>query len=114
MSSLIQKKHRKDILVIVNVNFTVHYVAKLYRTVQYNNISVIFSSEMSFLAPKTMETTCNMPVVNSFEKKMHFSVHIIVQSCTVRTVHKYKRHFEFRNEFLDPKNHGKDISHAHN
>ena len=34
----------------------------------------------------------------------------IVQYCTV---HKHKRHFEFRNEFLGQKNHGKDILHAY-
>ena len=35
--------------------------------------------------------------------------HIIVQYCTV---YKHKCHFKFRNEFLDPKNHGNDIQHA--
>ena len=35
--------------------FAVHYGIKVYSTVQYVNISVILSSEMSFLALKTME-----------------------------------------------------------
>ena len=33
--------------------FTVQYGTKLYSPVQYTNISVILSSEMSFLTPKT-------------------------------------------------------------
>ena len=59
-----------------------------------------------------METTYNMPVNNNFIKKRHFVVHYstklykIVQYCTVR---QHERNLEFRYEFLDPKNLGKDI-----
>ena len=44
--------------------FTVQYSTKLYSTVQYINISVILSLEMSFLTSKTMEKTCSMPIIN--------------------------------------------------
>ena len=90
------------------MHFTVHG-KKLYSAVQYINISLILSSEMSISAPKTMEKTCSMPIINSFLKKtVLYSTlwYKIVQYCAV---HKHKCHFKFRNEFLDPKNHGKDI-----
>ena len=54
--------------------FTVQYGPKLYSTVQYTNISVILSVEMSFLTSKTMETTYNMPMLNSFKKELYFTV----------------------------------------
>ena len=48
--------------------FTVQYGTKLYSTVQYINISVILSLEMSFLTSKTMEKTYNITILNSFVK----------------------------------------------
>ena len=53
------------------MHFTVHG-KKLYSAAQYINISVILSSEMSFLTPKTMEKTYNIPILNSFVKKCTF------------------------------------------
>ena len=41
---------------------------KLYSSVQCINISVILSSEMSSLTPKTMEKTCNMPMITGLWK----------------------------------------------
>ena len=35
-------------------------------------MNVILSSEMSFLTPKTMEKTYNIPILNSFVKKCIF------------------------------------------
>ena len=76
--------------------FTVQYGTKLYSTVQYINISVILSSEMSFLTSKTMEKTYNIPILNSFVKKCTFFLYC--------TVHSKSDNFEYRNGFLDPKN----------
>ena len=55
---------------------------KLYSSVQCINISVILSSEMSSLTPKTIEKTCSMPMINSFVKKC-ILLYIIVHNCTV-------------------------------
>ena len=91
--------------------FTVLNGTKLDWTVQYITIIVIFSSEMSCMAPKTMETTYNTHVVNSFEKKFVCTYYGTKLCSTVQYIK--QRHFEFRNELLDPKNHGKDILHAY-
>ena len=67
--------------------FTVHYGTKLYSTVQYINISVILSSEISFLAPKTMEKTYNIPILNILWKNVLFSV--LYSTVLYRTLKKW-------------------------
>ena len=80
----------------------------MYCTVHYINISVILSSEMSFLTQKTLETIYNMPVVNGFLKNLFYCKfwYGTVQYCTL---HKHKGYFDSKNGFLDPKNRENDI-----
>ena len=59
----------------MNTYVYIYYATKLYSTMQYINLSVSLSSEIRFLAPKIMEKTYNIPMLNSFKKELYFTVH---------------------------------------
>ena len=65
-------------------------------------------SHISF-TPKTMEKTCSMPVINSFKIKLYFTVHYSTKLYSTVQYINIRRHIKFRNKFLGPKNHRKDM-----
>ena len=61
----------------------IYYGTKLYSTMQYINLSVSLSSEIRFLAPKTMEKTYNIHMLHFLVKNCAL-LYITAQNCTVQ------------------------------